>query len=1020
MAVRAGGSQPSSAPFCLTIHRTVSSLRGVSRTDLFSVNVQTGVVLLNGVPPSRLPESILSMPLYKRTFGHRNFEVVLTPTGALMTIRPIRGCVYEFFVDPDGNLVVREENEQLGELELLDGISTHWGGELPSRLLSGLYSHWLSREMQIVLLRPPSFDNRTVQFVLLKVNEASCVAWDRSLLQSVRSYVIGGPPTIKPRGGTSGWVCCRVPLYLEGKLWSELVSHIGSFDQLVLADMARSTPAWLHVSKVLQAFEPNAQLIHILLNDHSTLIFELPRYGISFELIEGRLHSKDFRGFILASEQQFSDMLNGFEQYLVLERTESDRAIQMVIIPEGIVTQNNECLVEISGSSDCMVQRRLHAFDVCARFKMLKARCIEARLQLAALYAATGTELPELRSRQTGGELAIELLRQCWTQGRAASAGEHRQLESILGFGQRTPALVLLVHEISQSQCELDFLVDDELQPLLPLNTDSATAYMQRKQRLQLNDRALLTTDEERRTGTKCSARLPGPSPARSVQLASPLVDAARLVIEVNKNLTALLQVDRTARRSEPFPLQGERMGERDATSLRKRIEDDLRQSWEANQQLPRFSLRKRTSTLTTILQTLLDRICKMRTACEEELLCVIGLVPCDSGSPGIAFRMSRAANLAPQVTMQDLARSAWMPKVLLSFNPLLSEAAVHVLRGGVLDWLKLCVLEDKLERMLNLAEAGNSQELERELQEVDRTWNVKKHPQWLVFEVEQRLQIRRLQHATADYLMSNPGAITQLNMGEGKTRVILPMIILEVATPERLVRLHMLSQLLGEGYEYLHLHLTASLMQRRLCLMPFHRDIHLRPNGVDKMLQVLMRCQVSRGVLIVAPEHRLSLQLKFLELRLAALHPESPSAAAAELVALLPRLEEVRYTDWYDESDEILRHKYQLIYAYGACEALPAGPQRWTVVEALLKQLMTDDTVSAILKRDGVAKRLSWARNAGAFDDIRLLPGAALDAVREELTLSLCKAVLTSPPYPMRTGGCRSRRLGSILSPSL
>ena len=40
---------------------------------LFSVNVQTGVLLFNGLPPQRLPTSILKMPLYLRTFGDRNF-----------------------------------------------------------------------------------------------------------------------------------------------------------------------------------------------------------------------------------------------------------------------------------------------------------------------------------------------------------------------------------------------------------------------------------------------------------------------------------------------------------------------------------------------------------------------------------------------------------------------------------------------------------------------------------------------------------------------------------------------------------------------------------------------------------------------------------------------------------------------------------------------------------------------------------------------------------------------------------
>ena len=71
----------------------------------------------------------------------------------------------------------------------------------------------------------------------------------------------------------------------------------------------------------------------------------------------------------------------------------------------------------------------------------------------------------------------------------------------------------------------------------------------------------------------------------------------------------------------------------------------------------------------------------------------------------------------------------------------------------------------------------------------VHRKWSVDAHPEWLVFEAEQQLQIRPAQHSVANYLMRHPGAIVQLNMGEGKTRVILPMLILHWAKGQQLVR---------------------------------------------------------------------------------------------------------------------------------------------------------------------------------------------------------------------------------------
>jgi hypothetical protein len=71
----------------------------------------------------------------------------------------------------------------------------------------------------------------------------------------------------------------------------------------------------------------------------------------------------------------------------------------------------------------------------------------------------------------------------------------------------------------------------------------------------------------------------------------------------------------------------------------------------------------------------------------------------------------------------------------------------------------------------------------------VHRIWDPSAHPKWLAFEVEGQLQIRPAQYHVAQLLMQQPGAIAQLNMGEGKTRVILPMLALHWADGNKLVR---------------------------------------------------------------------------------------------------------------------------------------------------------------------------------------------------------------------------------------
>jgi hypothetical protein len=64
-------------------------------------------------------------------------------------------------------------------------------------------------------------------------------------------------------------------------------------------------------------------------------------------------------------------------------------------------------------------------------------------------------------------------------------------------------------------------------------------------------------------------------------------------------------------------------------------------------------------------------------------------------------------------------------------------------------------------------------------------------------------------------------GAIVQLNMGEGKTRVILPLLIMfwgsNTEDNDSIIRLTFLTQLLGEAFSYLYQYLSASILGRKL-----------------------------------------------------------------------------------------------------------------------------------------------------------------------------------------------------------
>jgi hypothetical protein len=75
-----------------------------------------------------------------------------------------------------------------------------------------------------------------------------------------------------------------------------------------------------------------------------------------------------------------------------------------------------------------------YTYELHARFGHLCSNELPARLQLAALYAATGSLLPEPASQLTGAQQAMQLVRQCWGTRPLGQAGP-QQLVDIARLG---------------------------------------------------------------------------------------------------------------------------------------------------------------------------------------------------------------------------------------------------------------------------------------------------------------------------------------------------------------------------------------------------------------------------------------------------------------------------------------------------------------------------------------------------------------------------------------------------------
>ena len=186
-------------------------------------------------------------------------------------------------------------------------------------------------------------------------------------------------------------------------------------------------------------------------------------------------------------------------------------------------------------------------------------------------------------------------------------------------------------------------------------------------------------------------------------------------------------------------------------------------------------------------------------------------------------------------------------------------------------------------------------------------------------------------------YRPSAEGSVTlQLNMGEGKSSVIIPMAACSLADGQTLVRVVVLKSLVPQMFQLL-VDRVAGLANRRVAYFPFSRQINLRSAAdMASVKSLYENCKQDAGVLLVQPEHILSAKLLSIEKILVSVtDPKSRDLASAAL--RLQRWLEESARDILDESDEELHVRYQLIYTMGMQAPIDGQPYRWTTVQQLL-----------------------------------------------------------------------------------
>ncbi|OJJ65727.1 hypothetical protein ASPBRDRAFT_79658 [Aspergillus brasiliensis CBS 101740] len=316
-----------------------------------------------------------------------------------------------------------------------------------------------------------------------------------------------------------------------------------------------------------------------------------------------------------------------------------------------------------------------------------------------------------------------------------------------------------------------------------------------------------------------------------------------------------------------------------------------------------------------------------------------------------------------------------------------------------------------RAKRLVNVM--GHRMDLARELQNPGHTnWNPMDFPESLLLEIESGVLIRDVQEQIARRMRNaQPGhnVVMQLNMGEGKSSVIVPIVAAALADRSCLVRVIVPKPQSRQIFQMLVSKL-GGLLGRRVFHLPVSRSLRIGEPEAEEIEWMCHDCMAEGGVLLVQPEHLLSLKLMCLECFI--------TVREAVGVCLLRILDFFRISsrDVVDESDENFSVKFELIYTMGTQRSLELSPQRWTLIQDML----------GLVRKYAPVIKMQFPRSIeveephpGSFPRIRLHRADAVHQLFERIADHIFHNGIDKLPISRQPEAKRLAAIAYCLSPS-
>ncbi|KAM0720782.1 hypothetical protein Q7P37_003067 [Cladosporium fusiforme] len=338
-----------------------------------------------------------------------------------------------------------------------------------------------------------------------------------------------------------------------------------------------------------------------------------------------------------------------------------------------------------------------------------------------------------------------------------------------------------------------------------------------------------------------------------------------------------------------------------------------------------------------------------------------------------IACHVQQRPRLSPMLFLQQLSHILW-------------DELPASWRGAIIVYGVALTSLQRAERLSEYSTTLNYDGFKREIGNTGHTnWSPCDHPASLLMEIESGILIRDIQEDIGRQMRSPDScrnAVMQLNMGEGKSSVIAPMVATTLADGLRLVRV-IVGKPQSKQMAQMLISKLGGLVDRRIYYLPVSRALAFDRAATKEIDSMLRECMARRGILLLQPEHLLSFKL---------MAPECYISGRDEIGQQLMCTQD--FLDQYardivDESDENFNVRFELIYTMGAQNLIEMSPDRWNLAQKVYAIL---NKVAPIIVQETPESLEINSTYAGGFPRIRILHPEVGVTLVHRIAQDICK----------------------------